>query len=410
MLLPILLLSAAGFTVLTTEFVIIGLLPAMARDLGVEVAQAGLLVSLFAFTVAATGPFSTALMAALPRKRVFVAALAIFGVANVMAAWAPNIYVMGVARFVPALALPVFWSLSSDTAISLVGPAKAGRAVSMVAFGIVVATVLGIPIGVLIADAFGWRAAFMVLAVLAFAKAGLLQRYMPAVAGSTHAGSLAKQLRSLRDPVLVGHVLLSLLVFTGMFTAYTYLADMLERLAGFNGQVVGWSMMAFGAVGLIGNTLGGRMVDRSPIGATALFSVLMAAALAAVASVMHAPLWLAPVLALWGIAQSALFIVCHARVMKAAPHAAAFAASLNISGANIGIGVGAALGGRVIATYGLGALGWAAAAVLALALLVAAWLTRATRRAMSAHAASATTAATAKHAAPAEEACATAGG
>ncbi|MFC4277497.1 MFS transporter [Achromobacter aloeverae] len=384
MLLPILLLSAAGFTILTTEFIIIGLLPAMARDLGVDVAQAGLLVTLFAFTVAATGPFSTALMASLPRKRVFVAALAIFGVANAMAAWAPNVLVMGVARFVPALALPVFWSLSSDTAISLVGPAKAGRAVSMVAFGIVVATVLGIPIGVLIADAFGWRAAFVVLAVLSFAKAGLLQRYMPSVPSSAHAGSLSTQLRSLRDPLLVGHVLLSLLVFTGMFTAYTYLADMLERLAGFNGQVVGWSMMAFGAVGLIGNTLGGRMVDRSPIGATALFSVLMAAGLMAMVPLVHVPVGLALALALWGIAQSALFIVCHARVMKAAPHAAAFAASLNISGANIGIGVGAALGGRIIDTYGLGALGWAATAVLALALVVAAWLMRGTRRAAAA--------------------------
>ncbi len=401
MLLPILLLSAAGFTVLTTEFIIVGLLPAIARDLGVEVAQAGLLVTLFAFTVAATGPFSTALMAALPRKRVFVGALAVFGVANMVAAWAPNIYVMSVARFVPALALPVFWSLSSDTAISLVGPAKAGRAVSLVAFGIVVATVFGIPIGVLIADALGWRAAFWVLAGLAFIKAGLLQRYMPSVPGNAHAGSLATQLRSLRDPLLVGHVLLSLLVFTGMFTAYTYLADMLERLAGYNGQVVGWTMMAFGAVGLIGNTLGGRMVDRSPIGATALFSVLMAAGLLAMGPAIHEPLWLGLALALWGVAQSALFIVCHARVMKAAPHAAAFAASLNISGANIGIGVGAALGGRVIVSYGLGALGWAATLVLALALLVSVWLMRGTRRASAAQASGV---------AMAEDACATAGG
>ena len=129
--------------------------------------------------------------------------------------------------------------------------------------------VFGIPIGVLISDAFGWRAAFGVLSVVAFAKALLLLLAFPSTRIRAESVKLVTQLRILRNPIVVGHVLLSLLVFTGMFTAYTYLADMLERLAGFNGQIVGWTMMAFGAVGLIGNTLGGRMVDRSPLGATA---------------------------------------------------------------------------------------------------------------------------------------------
>jgi len=187
------------------------------------------------------------------------------------------------------------------------------------------------------------------------------------------------QLRILRNPIVVGHVLLSLLVFTGMFTAYTYLADMLERLAGFNGQIVGWTMMAFGAVGLIGNTLGGRMVDRSPLGATALFSSLMAVGLAFVAPVMQSHGLLAVALTIWGIAQAALFIVCHVRLMKSAPEAPAFAASLNISGANIGIGLGAVVGGRVIDQYGLASLGWAAAVIVAVSVALAFVLMAASR-------------------------------
>ncbi|KAG1248615.1 hypothetical protein G6F65_019522 [Rhizopus arrhizus] len=102
-------------------------------------------------------------MANVERKRLFIGVLVLFGVSNAVAAMAPNIWIMAVARFVPALALPVFWSLASATAVELVGPARAGRAISMVAFGIVAATVFGIPIGVLISDAFGWRAAFWVL-------------------------------------------------------------------------------------------------------------------------------------------------------------------------------------------------------------------------------------------------------
>ncbi|OZI74253.1 MFS transporter [Bordetella genomosp. 12] len=371
MLLPIMLLSAAGFTILTTEFLIIGLLPPMARDLHVTVSQAGLLVSLFAFTVASTGPLLTALAARLERKRLFVGVLILFGLSNILAACAPNIWIMAVARFVPALALPVFWSLASATAVELVGPAHAGRAISMVAFGIVAATVFGIPLGVLISDALGWRAAFALLAGLSFAKALLLTWRFPVLRRSGDGLRLSAQLRIVRDPVVLAHVLLSLLVFTGMFTAYTYLADMLERLAGLDGRLVGWSMMGFGAIGILGNSLGGRLADKTPLGATALFTALMAASLALLTFAMRAPTSLALTLAAWGIAQAALFIVCHVRVMKSAPQAPAFAASLNISGANIGIGLGAVAGGNVIDHLGLHALGWASALILLAALMLA---------------------------------------
>lgn len=383
-MLPILLLSAAGFTVLTTEFLIVGLLPAVARDLGVTVSQAGLLVTLFAFTVAVVGPWLTALMANMDRKRLFVGVLVLFGAANILAALAPNIGVMALARFLPAVALPVFWSLASATAMDLVGPERAGRAISMVAFGIVAATVFGIPIGVLISDAFGWRSAFAVLAVVAFGKAILLWLCFPRRAVQTKAVPLRQQLGILRSPVLIAHVILSLLVFSGMFTAYTYLADMLERLAGFDGQWVGWAMMAFGGVGLIGNWAGGRIVDRSPIGSTLLFSVLLASGLLALTPVMSSPSLLALVLGIWGMAQAGLLLVCHVRVMKSAPQAPAFAASLNISGANLGIGIGAFVGGHAIQAYGLGSLGWAGTAIMSVAVALACVLILVARRARTA--------------------------
>ncbi|AWP66295.1 MFS transporter [Bordetella holmesii] len=380
MLLPIVLLSAAGFTILTTEFLIIGLLPPMARELQVTVSQAGLLVSLFAFTVASTGPLLTALAARLERKRLFIGILVLFGLSNVLAAYAPNIWIMAVARFVPALALPVFWSLASATAVEVVGPAHAGRAISMVAFGIVAATVFGIPLGVLISDALGWRAAFGLLAALSFAKALLLAWRFPRLRSPRDGLRLAAQLRIARDPIVLAHVVLSLLVFTGMFTAYTYLADMLERLAGLDARLVGWSMMGFGAIGILGNTLGGRLVDKTPLGATALFTALTAISLAILSLTMRAPLPLALTLGAWGIAQAALFIVCHVRVMKSAPQAPAFAASLNISGANIGIGLGAAVGGNVIDQWGLHALGWFSSLILLAALTLAIALMACTRR------------------------------
>ncbi|KRA18040.1 MFS transporter [Lysobacter sp. Root604] len=384
MLLPIMLLSAAGFTVLTTEFILVGLLPPLARDLGVSIPQAGLLVTLFAFAVAASGPFLTAYFSRFERKRLFVIVLLLFGLSNLAAALAPNIGVMALARLIPALGVPVFWALASETAVDLVGQERAGRAISIISFGVICATVLGVPIGTLVSDAYGWRVAFGALAAVAFGKAALLYFFLPSTRLERAHAPLAEQFRVLRDPLLIGHVLLSTLLFTGMFTAYTYLADLLERLAGFDGSWIGWTLMAFGAVGLIGNSIGGRLVDRNPIGASLLFSAPMALGLLAVVPAIGSAWGLTLALTVWGVTQAALFIVSHVRVMKAAPGASAFAASLNISGANLGIGVGALVGGRVIEAIGVGALGYAAAAIVAVAIALSLWLMSAQARASAA--------------------------
>ena len=369
--LPILLLSAAGFTVLTTEFVIVGLLPPLARDLRVTVSEAGLLVTLFALTVALTGPLLTARLAHYERKRLFVATLGLFALSNVLAAAAPNIAVMAIARFVPALMLPVFWSLASATAVQITGPEQAGKAVSLVGFGVVVATIFGIPIGTLISDRFGWRNAFVVLAVLALVKAVALLVFLPTIRGGQERTSVWRQIGILRQPRMLGHVGLSLLVFAGMFTAYTYLADMLEQLAGFDGAAVGWILMGFGGVGLLGNWLGGRLVDRHPLRASILFCLPLAVGLLVLVPLIKSPVGLTLVLAAWGVCQAALFTVSHTRVMKAAASTPALGASLNISGANFGIALGAFVGSRVIDRVGLAGVGVAAAAIVVLAIAAA---------------------------------------
>ncbi len=279
-----------------------------------------------------------------------------------MAALAPNIWVMAVARLLPALGLPVFWALASETAVDIVGPDYAGRAIEKIGFGIVCATVFGIPVGTLIGDAWGWRMAFALLAGVALIKALLLWFYLPATRLHLEQVSLRSQFGILRRPLMLGHILLSILIFSGMFTAYTYLADILERLAGFNGTVVGWCLMAFGAVGLIGNALGGRMVDRQPLIASMLFCAFMIPALVAVMPNINSWPGLAAALGIWGITQAALFLVSHVRLMKVAPQAPAFAASLNIAGANLGIGLGAMIGGRV---------SFAAAGLILLSILLA---------------------------------------
>lgn len=364
------LLAVAAFVIVTTEFLIIGLLPALARDMHISIPVAGQLVTLFAFTVMLFGPPLTAALAHIERKRLFIFIMVVFAASNALAAMAPNIWILSLARFIPALLLPVFWGTASETASQLVGPERAGRAVSQVYLGIAAATLFGIPLGTVAANMIGWRGAFWGLAVLSLVMTVLLAVFMPRLARPQRTGFL-KQLSILGDRRFVANVILSVVVFTAMFTAYTYLADLLERLAGIEPVAVGWWLMGFGAIGLLGNWLGGHFVDRNPLGATAVFVLILGIGMAITIPLASSYLWLAVALTVWGIAYTALYPVCQVRVMKAATHAQALAGTLNVSAANAGIGLGAIIGGYSIELGGLASIGYVAAGIALLAVLMA---------------------------------------
>ncbi|WP_141829493.1 MFS transporter [Herbaspirillum sp. SJZ107] len=366
----ILILAIAAFVIVTTEYLIVGLLPALSRDLAISISAAGQLVTLFAFTVMLFGPPLTAWLSHLDRKKLFVAILVVFALSNALAALAPNIWVLALARFIPALALPVFWGTASETAGQLAGPAKAGQAVSRVYLGISAALLFGIPLGTVAANSVGWRNAFWMLAVLSLAMAAALWALMPAVARAPRM-DFKQQARLFREPYFLANVALSIVVFTAMFTAYTYLADILERLAGIAPARVGWWLMGFGAIGLVGNWLGGKAVDRAPVKATAGFAALLGIGMALSVPAVHSLPMFCLVLAVWGIAYTALFPICQVRVMSSATHSQALAGTTNVSAANAGIGIGAMLGGAVIPTLGLDKIGYISAAIALLAVLMA---------------------------------------
>ncbi|MBB2496749.1 MFS transporter [Aquipseudomonas ullengensis] len=367
--LSITILAISAFLIVTTEFLIIGLLPAVARDLGISIAAAGQLVTLFAFTVMLFGPPLTAALAHLDRKQLFIAILLVFAFANGLAALSSNLWVLAIARFIPALMLPVFWGTASETAAQLAGPAKSGQAIARVYLGITAALLLGIPLGTLAANGIGWRGAFWLLAGLSLVMAMAMALYMPKVARSARVDFL-KQARIFKEPLFLANVALSIIIFSAMFVAYTYLADMLERVASVPPAQVGWWMMGFGAIGLIGNWIGGKAVDRSPLKATALFLVLLALGVATVTPLASAGLFVCIALALWGIANTALYPICQVRVMNSVSHSQALAGTTNVSAANAGIGIGAIVGGLTIQTAGIASVGYVAAAVAGLALLM----------------------------------------
>ncbi|MEM9872599.1 MAG: MFS transporter [Pseudomonadota bacterium] len=378
MKLPILTLAAAGFAVVTTEFVIIGVLPQLAADLGVSIAQAGLLATIFAFTVAIAAPFLTALVAKVERKKLFAALLAMIAVSNVMAAFAPTFEALAAARVIGALALPVFWAVGTAAAAQLGGPEGGGKSVAILYASISAGTVIGIPLGTLLADLMGWRVMFGAIGVLAAVMSLALLAFFPTTKPEA-APSLLTQASILKRGLFLVHLVLTAFAFTSMFVAYTYLADILQTLASVPSSQVAWVLMGFGIVGLFGNWLAGQYVDRSPMGVTVVsLAALAAASFATVAMTGQGILFLIP-LAIWGAAQSAGFIANQLRVMKQAPEAQEFASALSVTIAQVGIGLGALIGGRVIDTAGLPALGPANAMIGVAGLVVAALMVIAMR-------------------------------
>ena len=368
---PILTLAAAGFAVVTTEFVIIGILPQLADAFSVSITTAGLLATIFAFTVALAAPVLTPLVAGIERKRLFAVLLGVIALSNLASALAPTFEALAAARVVGALSLPVFWAVGTAAAAQLGGPDGAGRSVAILYASISAGVVIGIPLGTLMAEAFGWRTMFLILAGLAALMSLALLAFFPTTKPGA-APSLRAQASILTRGTFLANLGLTAFAFTAMFTAYTYLADILQTLRGVPGSQVALYLMGFGAAGLVGNWIAGRYVDRAPLATTVVsLTLLSGASWAAVAWADAGVLFLVP-LAVWGAAQSAGFIANQLRVMKQAPEAQEFASALSVTIAQIGIGAGALVGGRAIDWGGLASLGWTNAAVGAAGLVIAA--------------------------------------
>lgn len=377
--LPIFILAVAAFVLLTTEFLILGLLPPLARDLGISISVAGQLVTVFAVVVVLVGPPLAALVSHWPRKPLFLGILVVFAVSNGLSAIATDFWSLALARTLAAAALPVFWGTASESAVALVPPGRAGRAVSQVYLGITTGFVFGIPLGTVAVTYVGWRGSFALLGALCLLIAALMAAFMPSVPGAPKVDGGASQLSILRNGHFIANVLLTALVFTGMFVAYTYLADTLESVVGVAPERVGWWLMGFGAFGMLGNVLGGRLVDRDAALATATLLGMLAFGMAGVPAAAG---WLPGVvlaMMVWAMAYTALFPVCQVRVMQAGAQAKALAGTLNVSASNAGIGLGAAIGGMAIPLLGLDGIGYLSAAIAVAGVVVANMIRRGSR-------------------------------
>ena len=389
---PLLLLSAGIVVAVTSEFLPIGLLPQLRDELGVSEAQVGLLVTVFAgAVVVATAPL-THLTRRVPRKTLLLALLAVFAVANLVAALAPGYAVLVIARILGGAAHGVFWAVVTPYAARLVPPERLARAVAIVAAGATVATVAGVPLGTLLGAAVGWRASFAVIAglvvVIALAIVAVLPPVAHGVAGATTDGGGAAAAatdaeaaaRSRRDPTLAPVLVLCatvVLVTLGHAALYTYIAAWVIELAGLPAAAVAPVLLAFGAAGAAGVALAGVLGDRFP---RALLPVMLAGVIAAVAALgaigllpgaSPDPVLVVVLIVAWSAFLGGVPVIFQARLLQRASEALRDIGAAWITVAfNIGIGGGALLGGLVLEAWSLAALPVVAAALIGVGLVI----------------------------------------
>ncbi|WP_199459701.1 MFS transporter [Vibrio owensii] len=371
----LLALTLSAFAIGTTEFVIVGLIPTMAADLNVSLPSAGLLVSLYALGVAIGAPVLTALTSKMNRKHVLLAVMGLFVVGNLLAWQAPGYNTLIAARILTGLAHGVFFSIGSTIATGLVSKEKAASAIAIMFTGLTVALVTGVPLGTYIGQHFGWETTFLIVAILGLIALVGSALLVPNNLKQDATASLKDQLKVLTQPRLLLVYAITALGYGGTFTAFTYLAPILEQVSGFDASAVGLIMLVYGVSVAVGNIQGGKMADKfGPVKALTIIFAGLAAILFVLNFTAYNPIAAVITILVWGafafgnVPGLQVYVVKLAE--KYAPNAVDVASGLNIAAFNVGIALGSWSGGLIVERAGLMNTPWVGGVVVISALLL----------------------------------------
>jgi MFS transporter, DHA1 family, inner membrane transport protein len=367
--LALLALAIASFCIGTTEFVIMGLLPDVARDLGVTIPVAGLLVSGYALGVVFGAPIVAAAVIRVPRKPALLGMVGMFILGNVLCALAPNYFVLLLARIVTAFCHGAFFGIGSVVAADLVAPNRRASAIALVFGGLTLANVLGVPFGTALGNALGWRSTFWAVAGVGAIAAVAIAAWLPATIPMKPA-DLRGELRVLRNPQVLLAMAISVLASASLFSVFTYITPLLERVTGLTPVAVTYALLVFGAGLTAGNFLGGRLADWRLMPSLLAVMTVLAVACASFALTSHNAIASFLTLFVWGALAFAVVPLLQMRIVNEAADAPNLASTLNQGAFNLGNATGAWLGGAALVagvTYAQLPIIGGAVAVLALA-------------------------------------------
>ncbi|MFD7030128.1 Cmx/CmrA family chloramphenicol efflux MFS transporter [Streptomyces sp. NPDC059917] len=374
-------LGLSVFALGTSEFMLSGLLPPIAEDMGVSIPQAGLLISAFAIGMVVGAPLLAVATLRLPRRTTLVSLISLFGLGQVAGALAPTYELLFASRIVSALACAGFWAVGAAVAIAMVERHQRARAMAVMIGGLSIANVLGVPAGAFLGEHLGWRSAFWsVGAASAIALVGILA-LIPPIPLPDEKPRLVRELAIYRDRQVWLSIGVTALAAGGVFCAFSYLSPLLTDVAGLDSAWVPWILGLFGVGALVGTTVGGRVADAHLFGVLLWgisASTVFLAALALLASVQVAAIALAFLLGF-----SAFFTApaLNARMFNVAGAAPTLAGATTTAAFNLGNTGGPWLGGTVIdAGWGFAATAWAGGAMTVTAIALAVVSLRLERR------------------------------
>jgi DHA1 family inner membrane transport protein len=369
--LAIIALATASFCIGTTEFVIMGLLPDIARDLGVTIPRAGLLVTGYALGVVVGAPVVAALVVAVPRKRALLGMVGVFIIGNLLCAIAPNYAVLLGARVVTAFCHGAFFGIGSVVAAQLVAPQRRAQAIAAMFAGLTLANVLGVPFGTALGNAFGWRSTFWAVAAIGCVAAVAVAVWVPAKLAMSRP-DLRAEVRVLAHPQVILAMAISVFASASLFSVFTYITPLLERVTGLTPGHVTIALLIFGAGLTAGTFIGGRLADWKVMPSLIGIGVAVALVLAVFAFTSR---WSGAAYAtifVWGILAFALVPLLQLRIVDEAAAAPNLASTLNQGAFNLGNALGAAIGSVAItAGVAYGDLPWIGSGIAVLALATA---------------------------------------
>ncbi|MFI9417029.1 MFS transporter [Streptomyces werraensis] len=358
-------LALGIFAMVTSEFVVAGLMPQMADGLNATIPQIGYLITAFAVAMAAGGPFLTMALMKLPPRTALMALFVIFLAGNALAATATGYSTMMAARIVTGIASQAFFGVGISMCAQITRPEIRGRAIAVAMNGLMLGTLLGLPVSTLIGERFGWRAAFWAIAAITVIAAVATWFGVPRIERTEGGGGFRQELGVFRKPRLWLVLSTSTLVIGATFSAFSYFNPILTGLVGFSTGTVPLLLIAYGAATVVGNNIVGRFADRHTVPVLAIGLVLNSVFLSGFALLADLP---APaVICMMGIGLVGVTMnpALATRVQRTG-NAGPLVNTVHSSFITLGIILGSSIGAVAIDTWGLRAPLWLGA-VMALA-------------------------------------------
>lgn len=363
------LMGVSAFVVNTTEFVPVALLSDIAQDFSITTAETGWMLTLYAWVVAAMSLPLMLLTGKLERKRLLLALFVVFIMSHVLSVFAWSFQVLLISRVGIALSHAIFWSITAAIALRVAPEGKKALALSVLATGTSLAMVLGVPLGRLIGQYFGWRATFGGIGVIALVILILQAKLLPTLP-SKFDGSVRTVPKLLKNPLLVCLYLFCFIVFTAHYAAYAYIEPFMRQVGSISENLATFVLLLFGGAGIIGSVIFSRWGDRSNTALMLVSTLVMLVSMITLLLVATSIWALSINTLLWGTALMLLILAIQARVITIDDNAQDVVMSMFSGVINLGIGAGALLGGYAVTHISLSSVGFVGAGVASIALLL----------------------------------------